>query len=705
MTNEISYPATTDPDDIGLEFEVGGVTKVYMGNGVWHNKSTGHHESRLDFQEATDDLDYAGDFDKGFVITKATDVGIYQGDAYKYVGSSPFSVSVAAGTIPSAPDFERVEPQRAHNSVSLLVKAGLRKNSLVPTKGYYEAGDGGGAWYLGVDAGNYTGVPDEQCDLTTSSGIIAKLVASDYVFAPSCGLVHQESPTNQQAVYDTIREYARKHTLNIKFGAGEFYLERLVKMQSIDQYGCGKPSTTVYATHRDPEPVGPYGMVEIESDRVDNSSIHSMRLVGRGAGAENQNQWAVYARAVRETGSDSGWWHSDIDVWAEEFKNGVWLRGGTTGSLDPIQFINLKESRFRRLPGGVSYRCTGQVNQIEGTNVLLACNPFTDTTGTGIEMGRDPSAGGSDERRPQGHTYSLMSVQSTDLSMDIQGCEGIKFETPYFEVANRVCRVEGNNANRGSFGVILKSPRFADVGKGATYVVTNISQTNPAVVTFVDQASLPDLREDDGMLINGVVGMTEVNGKRYRMKAVTATTFELYTAEGAAVDATGYGAYVSGGTFNNGYLINAVGFSDVKVEDPLFAGATVPTTTWFDFATGNYGLRSDGIVSVNVSAVVLAGRSYGQTRQQNNQGTINIGSRRSIRLQASNGVLSTINSSVNIGETVTFQVVAGVGATADLDETGNLILNGATTLSFNPGEFFTATAVDDNSSVVKYLVR
>lgn len=581
------------------------------------------------------------------------------------------------------------------------------ENSIIQTKGYYTSGDEGAALYHVVDPSNYVGTPDEQCDFTLGNGLIAKIIIADnVVFTPSCGLIAQDSEVNQQALYNNILNYAKSNKLDIKFGSGNYYLEKIIVSQAVSHIGSNKGNTSLNAVEISPEPANPYGFVELDEDRVDNSSLINLRLVGRGAGNGNTEQWAIYAQARRVSGSDSGWWFSDIDVWAEEFKNSVWLRGGANGSLDPIQFINFKGSRFRRLPGGVSYRCTGQVNQVEGSNNLLACNPFSDKTGTSIEMGRDPEASPTDSRRPQGHNYSLMSIQSSNLGCEFNGCEGINFDTPYLEEVNRCFRAYGDADNRGSFGVTMRNPRFAAVGFGQTYVVTNITQGNPGVVTFVDQVTLPDLLEDDGMLINGVVGMTEVNGNRYRMKAVTSTTFELYTAEGLPVDTTGFSPYTSGGTFNNGYLTNGVGFSDIEVKNPLFVGNTVPTSTWFDFTTGNYGVRTDGIVSTTVAAAELSGRSYGQTRAFNNQSTINVGNRKSIRIGTSSGVMENINSSLNVGETITFQVVnSGIGSNVEINENGNILIDGATTANYTPGQFFTATVVDDNSSAIKYLVK
>lgn len=77
-------------------------------------------------------------------------------------------------------------------------------------------------------------------------------------------------------------------------------------------------------------------------------------------------------------------------------------------------------------------------------------------------------------------------------------------------------------------------------------VITNITQANPAVVTY----SGPDnWSNNDIISIQDVVGMTEVNGKRYTVANVntTANTFEL-----SGIDSSAYTAYSSAGVVLSG---------------------------------------------------------------------------------------------------------------------------------------------------------
>lgn len=86
-----------------------------------------------------------------------------------------------------------------------------------------------------------------------------------------------------------------------------------------------------------------------------------------------------------------------------------------------------------------------------------------------------------------------------------------------------------------------------------TFTITGVTQANPAVIT-VSAAGLGDGRE---ISINGIVGMTQLNGRRFVVNELTATTFELTDQlTGQLVNSVSYGAYVSGGTADRIYEIS-----------------------------------------------------------------------------------------------------------------------------------------------------
>ena len=103
---------------------------------------------------------------------------------------------------------------------------------------------------------------------------------------------------------------------------------------------------------------------------------------------------------------------------------------------------------------------------------------------------------------------------------------------------------------------------FKDNGQivEADKTVSNITQANPAVVT----ASSHGYSNGDHVYINSVVGMTEVNGRRYTVANVTTNTFEL-----SGINSTGYTAYGSGGVAQKVFEI-ATSYTAAQVFDLKF---------------------------------------------------------------------------------------------------------------------------------------
>lgn len=85
--------------------------------------------------------------------------------------------------------------------------------------------------------------------------------------------------------------------------------------------------------------------------------------------------------------------------------------------------------------------------------------------------------------------------------------------------------------------------------------ITGITQADPAVVTT---ASAHGLSNGDEVFISGVVGMTQINNRNYKINNVTTFTYELQDMGGTDIDSTGFSAYASGGTHNEVYQIPTV---------------------------------------------------------------------------------------------------------------------------------------------------
>jgi ubiquitin-activating enzyme E1-like protein len=86
-----------------------------------------------------------------------------------------------------------------------------------------------------------------------------------------------------------------------------------------------------------------------------------------------------------------------------------------------------------------------------------------------------------------------------------------------------------------------------------TLTITGIAQANPGVVTYTGT----DPSNGDHVDVAGVVGMTEVNARRFKVSNVNvgANTFELEDVAGVDVNTTTFSAYSSGGTAKRVYTV------------------------------------------------------------------------------------------------------------------------------------------------------
>lgn len=83
----------------------------------------------------------------------------------------------------------------------------------------------------------------------------------------------------------------------------------------------------------------------------------------------------------------------------------------------------------------------------------------------------------------------------------------------------------------------------------------------------------------DEVFISGVGGMTELNGRNFKIVVITETTFSLQFMDISAVDSTGFGAYTSGGTFARIFSLNTPYTEAVLPDLRFIQSADVVTLT------------------------------------------------------------------------------------------------------------------------------
>ena len=155
---------------------------------------------------------------------------------------------------------------------------------------------------------------------------------------------------------------------------------------------------------------------------------------------------------------------------------------------------------------------------------------------------------GSAARRP-GSTF-IAEVADSDNKTRLIPFEFSTTQTYMLEFSNLKMRVYKDK------GAVLEGDK----------TITGITQANPAVVT----ASSHGYDNGDEVLISGVSGMTEVNGKRFLVADKTTNTFELQDKDGVDINSTSFTAYASGGVSNKVFEL-ATPYTTAQLFDLKFA--------------------------------------------------------------------------------------------------------------------------------------
>jgi hypothetical protein len=118
----------------------------------------------------------------------------------------------------------------------------------------------------------------------------------------------------------------------------------------------------------------------------------------------------------------------------------------------------------------------------------------------------------------------------------------------------------------------------AQVLDASVKTITGITQANPGVIT----SNSHGLSNGDEIYIDAIVGMTELNGRNYRVAGATTNTFTLVDLFGNAINTTGFTAYASGGTATEIYNIatpyavaDLPALRYVQSADTMYHGASV----------------------------------------------------------------------------------------------------------------------------------
>jgi len=193
---------------------------------------------------------------------------------------------------------------------------------------------------------------------------------------------------------------------------------------------------------------------------------------------------------------------------------------------------------------------TNNYTQSGGISGITQANPaVVSSTGHGLSTGAEVEITGVvGMTEVNGNTYRITAIDGD--SFRLEGTDSTGF-TAYtsggtWTVNGDLLKYKVTANNRDTFEESLSAL------SSTTLAVTNITQADPAVVTFT---SAHGLEYGDELYIDSVVGMTEINGRRYLvLDAPTSTTIEIMSTSRAPIDSTSYTAYTSGGSMRTAFV-------------------------------------------------------------------------------------------------------------------------------------------------------
>lgn len=170
---------------------------------------------------------------------------------------------------------------------------------------------------------------------------------------------------------------------------------------------------------------------------------------------------------------------------------------------------------------------------------------------------------------------SIVSITSTtvavcDIVEDFTDTNAIASDDWVLDLSP-VCDLEFDKSQAGAIANIRSE--YTSGSLGDRFTITGITQAAPGVVTT---SASHGYAAGDKVLIEDVVGMTQLNGNIYTVGTTTTTTFQLKDDNNNNVDTSGYTAYSSGGIARE-YLrnINIDAFRSADVGKYILANGGV----------------------------------------------------------------------------------------------------------------------------------
>jgi|GEM_PF-568160 len=185
-----------------------------------------------------------------------------------------------------------------------------------------------------------------------------------------------------------------------------------------------------------------------------------------------------------------------------------------------------------------NYLQSGSISDVTNANPAIVTS-----TGHGLSTGAEVLITGIvGMTELNGNTYRITAIDGNTFRLEGVDSSGYSSYSSggTWVVDGDTLKYKVTANNRATFEESLSALSAAGI------TITGATATSPVVITT---SSEHELTYGDEIYISGVVGMTELNDRRFLvLGSPTPTTFELMSTGRAVIDGTDYGAYTSGGS-------------------------------------------------------------------------------------------------------------------------------------------------------------
>lgn len=246
------------------------------------------------------------------------------------------------------------------------------------------------------------------------------------------------------------------------------------------------------------------------------------------------------------------------------------------------------------------------------------------------------------------------------------------------------------------------------------FFVGNITAVATGTSTVITVAN-HNLSTGTQIIINRVVGTTQLNGNVFQIKPLTVNTFQLYPITDPnfiyPINSTGYSTYVSSGTVNTVILSASniamgtnAGYNFYNGQQNFFLGNNAAQ----NFTTGSYNFFIGYSVSNNMTNGNNNISFNGKNMVDGQDNQINFGS---VFYYNGGGYLAlNADTGVGLGDDSTstvsgaFNVYGGAGVSGSLYVGANLNVSNTGTITLTPGATGTVTIISGNTGTLDNMV-